>query len=424
MPNIKKILQIEKEKISPDKNLINEINNNLKEVVLKIKNEIKKTKIKAEVFIGGSFAKGTIIKKDKYEIDLFLRFDKKYREKLSEITEQILKKIRLEYKKLHGSRDYFQINTENNILIEIIPVVKISRPKEAENITDLSYFHVNYVKKHLNKKIIDEIKLAKTFTHAQNCYGAESYIKGFSGYALELLMVHYKSFEKFLHACMKTKEKIFIFNKKDFKNKQEILLNLNQSKLESPIVLIDPTFKERNVLAALSQETFEKFKTAGKKFLKNPSEKFFEQVRKDFNKIIEKAKKNKKEFIRVKIETDKQEGDVAGSKLLKFYNFLLKETEKYFKIKSCDFIYNEDKTAEFYIVIEKNKDILIRGPPLKLEKHVLDFRKKHKNAIVKKGILYSKEKNSKSLKEFLKNWRSKNERKLEEMYIKDFIILN
>jgi tRNA nucleotidyltransferase (CCA-adding enzyme) len=37
-----------------------------------IKSNIKKLNLEAEVFIGGSFAKGTVIKKGKYDIDIFI----------------------------------------------------------------------------------------------------------------------------------------------------------------------------------------------------------------------------------------------------------------------------------------------------------------------------------------------------------------
>jgi len=53
------------------------------------------------------------------------------------------------------------------------------------------------------KKILDEIRIAKAFCYANNCYGAESYISGFSGYALELLVYHYKSFLKFIKSMVK-----------------------------------------------------------------------------------------------------------------------------------------------------------------------------------------------------------------------------
>ena len=67
-------------------------------------------------------------------------------------------------------------------------------------------------KKKIKGKILDEIRLAKAFCHANGCYGAESYIKGFSGYALELLVYHYGSFQKFVKAITKLiKTKIHVF---------------------------------------------------------------------------------------------------------------------------------------------------------------------------------------------------------------------
>ena len=45
---------------------------------------------------------------------------------------------------------------------------------------------------------------------------------------------------------------------------------MNESKRQNPIVLIDPTWKERNALAALSRETFEKFQESLRKFMRKP----------------------------------------------------------------------------------------------------------------------------------------------------------
>ncbi len=426
MKSIQKILEIEKKKISPDAVVLKELKTKLDDFLVKLNKEIKQGKIGAEYFVGGSFAKGTVIKKEKYEIDLFLRFDKKYSEEVSSISENLIKRITKNYVKIHGSRDYFQIHLGENIILELVPVVKISKPKDAENVIDSSYFHVNYVKKELkrNKKLADEIKIAKAFAYAQNCYGAESYIQGFSGYALELLIIYYGSFEKFLKELVKAKGKIIIFNKKDFKNKNEVMLNLNSSKLSSPIVLIDPTFKERNALAALSQETFDKFKSASKEFLKNPSEKFFVKKDVDFDKIKMNALKNKKDFVIVELETDKQEGDIAGSKMLKFYKLLNAELERYFKIKDTDFSYNGSKTSKFYIIAEGKKELLLRGPPVKLENHAAQFKRQHKNAFVKGKNLFAKQKQELKLKDFLRVWRDKNSGKLEEMYVKDMKIFD
>jgi len=215
--------------------------------------------------------------------------------------QKLMEKILSEFSdktKIHGSRDYFIIKMSNSFVIEVVPVLKIKSPREAENITDLSYFHVNYIRRKLSKKLLNETVLAKTFCHASGCYGAESYIKGFSGYGIELLINEYKSFSKFVREIskMNVNEKKVIDTDKKFKNRQEILMNLNGAKLQSPIVLIDPTFKQRNALAALSKETFIKFQKYCKEFLKNPNERFFDKKESDFAKLAESAKKRKSDF--------------------------------------------------------------------------------------------------------------------------------
>ena len=182
-------------KVNPS-NDFKEITPILNKFLEKLKRGIKKQKIKAEVFVGGSFAKRTIIKREIYDVDIFIRFDKKYnQDTISALTEKILKTSREKYTLIHGSRDYFKVTPANNFCIELIPVMKISKPNQAQNITDLSYSHVKYVKNKLKtKKLVDEVMLVKAFCYANKCYGAESYIRGFSGYSLELLILHYKSF--------------------------------------------------------------------------------------------------------------------------------------------------------------------------------------------------------------------------------------
>lgn len=199
MKKINSILAEVLEKIEPSKKELEIIKNSLKEFLEKIEKRIKVLKINAEVFVGGSFAKKTVIKKDKYDVDIFLRFDKKYK-KISDLTEKILKGIK-NVSMIHGSRDYFRIKINPAIYFELIPVAKVKNPKESKNITDLSYSHVKYINKKIkSKKLLDEIRLAKAFCYANHCYGAESYINGFSGYGLELLVYYYGSFLKFIKA--------------------------------------------------------------------------------------------------------------------------------------------------------------------------------------------------------------------------------
>lgn len=418
---LNKILDSALEQIEPLNETINFIENSLKIFIKDLKKNIHSSKITAEVFVGGSFAKKTIIKKENYDVDVFVRFDKKYKEQdLSKLTKKILNKFK-NLKMVHGSRDYFQIQISPAFFIEVIPVIKVTNTKQAENITDLSYSHVKYINKKVkSKKILDHIKLAKAFCHANGCYGAESYVGGFSGYSLELLIYHYKDFFKFIKAMTKIKEQLVIDIEKHHKNKQAVLMDINSSKLESPIILIDPTYKQRNTTAALSWQTFKKFQKVCKKFQENPSAKFFETQKTDLEKIKKDAQKNKNEFVLFEIKTTRQEGDIAGSKLLKFYNHFSYELQKYFEIKKRGFNYNHKQSARCFFVVKKKKEIVFDGPSTKDEKNAKKFKKQHKKTTTKSGKLYAKEKINLTIKQFIPKWKIKNKKKLREMYIKEF----
>ncbi len=417
---INSILNEVLEKINPPKKELDIIENSLKEFLVKFGKSLKSLKINAEIFVGGSYAKYTMIQKKNYDIDIFVRFENS--KNLSASTKRALKTF--DFKTIHGSRDYFRVKISPSFFIEIIPVMKIKNPKDAENITDLSYSHVNYIKTKIkSQKILDEIKLAKIFCYVNHCYGAESYIKGFSGYSLELLIYYYGSFLKFIKAISKMENKIVLDIEKQYKNKQEILMDLNSSKLKSPIILIDPTYKQRNTLAALSEETFGKFKKTCKKFLKNPSIKAFEIEEIDLEKIKQNSKKKGYELILLETKTDRQEGDIAGTKLLKFYNHLNNEIEKFFEVKKKGFNYNGKKSARYFFVVKNKEEILIEGPKIKDKKNIIMFKKKHRHTFIKSKRIYAKEKIRFSIEKFINNWKNKNRKRIKEMGVKKLRVI-
>ena len=415
-------------KIKPSEKELEIIKNETDKIIDEIEKNLKKKKIKAQVFVGGSLAKGTLIRKKDYDIDIFVRFNDvretrdfpehpKVQRKPQglfedkEISEKLSSVIKAE--RVHGSRDYFRIR-KKNLLFEIIPVLRIKKPEEAKNITDLSYFHVSYVLNETkkNKKLADEIMLAKSFCFSQRCYGAESYVRGFSGYALELLVAYYKSFMNFIKTIAKEKTPIVLDPGKFYKNKDDVLNQLNESKLQSPIVFVDPTFNQRNALAALSNETFERFKKACADFLKKPSDKFFEEKKvneKDFNLILEAS-------------TDRQEGDIAGSKLLKFSRLILSKIGRYFKIKKIDFNYEGKKSGKLYLKVERKKEIIYSGPPINKPERILAFKQAHKKVFIKKNESYAIEK-SLSFKEVFAKFLKDNKTVMKEMGITNLKVI-
>ena len=426
-----KVAEILKEvlvKVSPPKEDLDEINTYLENFLMQFKNEVQKKKMIVDVFVGGSFAKKTVIKKDSYDVDIFMRFDaEKYKDReISEILRELIKNAGYELHEIHGSRDYFRIKPDEKFSLEIVPVIKVAKPSEAENITDLSYSHVKYINKKIkDKRILDEIKITKAFCYATGTYGAESYIHGFSGYALELLVYHYKSFMNFAKAMVKSKEKKIIIDiEKFYRNKNEVMMNLNSAKIQAPVIVIDPTYKQRNVTAALSEETFEKFKIECKKFLKNPRLDSFSLKTLDLEKIKKESAKKKFEFCMVKIKTDRQEGDIAGSKLLKFYNFFVKEIEANFEVKNSGFEYDGKHGGRIFLSVKSKKEIILGGPRVGDKKNISAFKKRHKKVFIKKGRFYSKEIINFGIKEFLEKWKKKNYGRTIEMDVSEMEVAN
>lgn len=405
---------------APSNEEVKILNKKAQEIVKLLKKNIKQDKISAQIFLGGSFAKETIVKKNNYDIDIFVRIDKnnfsRDLNKLEKVVSKSAKQTKGNLTILHGSRDYYQITfQESNTVLEIIPVLKINKPEQAENVTDLSYFHVEYIRKKIKKKEQREVRLAKAFFDACNCYGAESYIQGFSGYATECLIAKFKTFNNMLRGL--TKEgKIIVDPAKHYKNPKEALIALNEAKIQSPIIIIDPTWKKRNALASLSEETYQKFKKYAEAYLKNPSSKYFEKKQVSTESLKEQAEKLNAEFTEIEIKTNRQEGDIAGTKLKKAMRFILVESEKEHKIIRNEFTYDLNQTAKIYIISKKIEEIFIMGPPVKMTEHVSAFKSEHKNTFEKKKHICTIRKNDLTLADYLKA-KVLNGKKLKSMGI-------
>ena len=410
----------------------NQEKNELKKIVdatmQTIKSKIDNLGIDAELFIGGSFAKGTLIKKSNYDVDIFLRFDKEYsEEQMREKFKRIffwfkIPKHKAKIKLIHGSRDYYQIllTSPRKVCIEIIPVLKIIKPEQARNVIDLSYLHVTYVKKKLKEKpeLINEILLMKAFCHGQKCYGAESYVSGFSGYALELLIIHYGSFAKLLNEMMNYRQRMIIDIAGHYQTIEEVVKSMNSSKIQCPIILIDPTLKERNTASALSKETFEKFKESATSFIKNPSIEFFTDKPVEISHLNKIAWDNDGFVGIIEIKTNKQSGDIAGTKLLKFSKFLSRDVSKNFDILKQEFEYDDKNKARVYYVLKNKSEIILTGPLINHQQAVQGFKKAHPVWYVQGNRIFSARPANITIKEFLKGFKKSNKKTIREMAIR------
>ena len=342
-------------------------------------------------YVGGSLAKGTLVVKNIQDVDIFVVFD--YSEDIVKL-EGILEGMDLpgELKRVHGSRDYFHI-VMPGVVLEIVPVVKNSDPELAENVTDVSLSHVKYIAGEIKKvpELAGEIMLAKAFARAQRCYGAEGYIRGFSGYSLEILVIHFGGFVKFLKGVGKSS---VIDTCKYFKNEKEVMRELNSSKLQGPLVVVDPTYKYRNVCAGLGLESFERFLEVGKDFLKRPSLDFFEMKEIDVDELKEFAVKKKARFLELELSTDRQEGDIAGTKMRKVLRFFVRELVRNGQeVLRREFDYDGvGQKGKGYLVVLERGEVERKGPSVGLEEQVKKFSEaKGENVFKRKGFWWFNE---------------------------------
>lgn len=341
--------------------------------------------VDAEVTVGGSYAKDSFLA-DLKDIDIYVRFDKdRFKdEDISGILHQALKKTYKDIAVLHGSRDYFQV--KNGIIFEIVPIIAIDNAEEAYNITDISPLHVRWVK--ANCKDPDQIRLMKAFAKAQGFYGAESYIMGFSGYALEILVSIYGGFIETLREASKWKEKVIIDPEKQHR---DVMFEVNSSKTKSPVVLIDPVEAGRNTTASLSKEKMDLFVRKAKEFLSSPDESFFEMVEPTLDSLKLKAGRNR--LVVAKVFNFEGKEDVEGCRILKVHHHILQRlNDNGFTLLKHGWNWNKVDEAILWYIIDPaplSRTYVRRGPPVKAKVNAQKFRDKYPGHYEENGRLFA-----------------------------------
>ena len=342
---------------------------------------LKKNKCSAVAVLGGSYAKDTWLKGD-YDVDVFVRFALKHKkDDLSNMLAKALKPWRAE--RIHGSRDYFWVRMKQ-FRFEIVPVLAIKKAADAENVTDFSPMHVTWVNKN-GKKYKNDIRLFKKFCKGQVVYGAESYIRGFSGHVADILVLYYKGFLPTLKAVAKWKPKTVVDYYHHYDKKAVFVLN--QSKIQGPLIVVDPVQKDRNAAAALVQTKYDAIVTGAQKFLRKPSKDFFVEKEVDLGKLAKKG-----HLLQACVKAPKGKEDVVGTKILQSFEYV-KRYLKDFGIVASGWRWDKETQAELWYVVKKKSlpaTMDRAGPPLKMKNAVVQFKKAHKNVSVKGGKVVAK----------------------------------
>ncbi len=232
-----------------------------------------------EVMVAGSSARGTEMRGNS-DVDIFLLFDRPVpKEKMEKVVMDVAKRM------VKGKRnDSFTVKYAEHpyarlllgdmgIRVDLVPAYKIRSAREMITSVDRTQLHNEFIKSSLGKKQQDEVRLLKAMLKFHGIYGAEARIEGFSGYLCELLIYTYGSFSKLLVAMANSKMPVVIDHSGAVLNPTQTAKSFGKR-----LVVIDPTDKERNVAANVSDESFARFVLLCRVLIMSPSLEFFNGV--------------------------------------------------------------------------------------------------------------------------------------------------
>jgi len=232
-----------------------------------VNSEAEKEKSIVSVHFGGSYAKETWTR-GKVDIDIFVKFK-------TTITEKNFEKLgkKIGFDSLKKFKPYVRYSEHpfveakiDGVGVNVVPCYNVKKG-EWKSAADRSTFHTEFMSEKLTGLMKDDIRVLKCFLEKNGMYGAEIAKQGFSGYVCEVLVYYLGSFENVL--------------KKIAEMENNEMIGDSPRKFKSPIVIIDPIDRNRNLGAAISIENVTNFILIARNFLKkNQISKYFKQKQK------------------------------------------------------------------------------------------------------------------------------------------------
>jgi tRNA nucleotidyltransferase (CCA-adding enzyme) len=259
-------------RISPKNEDYAKVDGIASELEKKIASACQAQSIQAIVRVEGSVAKDTWLRENP-DIDIFVRFSNAIpRNKLGEIGLKIAYQAAGAYRKIErfAEHPYLEIFAKG-YRVDIVPCYEV-KPGEWQSATDRTPYHTDYVKRHLSKDLLGEVRLLKKFMQSIDVYGAEIKVGGFSGYLCELLIMRFRSFVETIRAFAQYSQRIVIDIENHYVSREKEIPLL----FPEALVIIDPVDKGRNAASAVQPLKLYRLIGAARAFLKKPDKVFFD----------------------------------------------------------------------------------------------------------------------------------------------------
>ncbi|RLF13241.1 MAG: CCA tRNA nucleotidyltransferase [Thermoprotei archaeon] len=387
--HVQELLEEVLKELSPDEEERGLVDSIVEVFTKRISEVCRRLGVKARPEVQGSIAKDTWIKGDK-DIDIFIIFPPD-----TPIDE--VKRVGLEVARASAGDRYLECYAEHpyvralvdSYMVDIVPCLEISgevsRPLTAVDRTPL---HTRFVKSRLNEKLRNNIRLLKGFMKGIGAYGAEIKVSGFSGYLCELLVLYYGSFLDVVHEASNWRPYSTVIDIASHYEDPSRALEV----FKSPLVVVDPVDKNRNVAAALSLEKLSTFILACQLFMLKPSKVFFglgverkEAAKLDIKSYIEKSGTA---LLAIATDLEPSPPDILWGQIKRSSQGLAKLLERGgFKVLRytawCDErleSLEENREVVFLFEIERDEvppTIKHVGPPVTSRHNTLKFLSKH-----------------------------------------------
>ncbi len=234
--------------------------------------------IDVKIALVGSVAKETALK-GKSDIDIFMAFpldtDKKYLKKVGlKLAHKCSDNFDGKYSHHFASHPYVTSQIDE-FEVDFVPCYEIEDGSQLKSAVDRTILHTRYVKANLTDEQKDEILLLKRFMYMTGTYGSEFKVGGFAGYLCELLIIHYGTFENTLKNAVEWQ----------FGHEIDLMEYGTANQFTDPLIVIDPTDKNRNVGAALRLDKMGEFIQSARNYLSSTKkEEYFYPSPKSLNK--------------------------------------------------------------------------------------------------------------------------------------------
>jgi tRNA nucleotidyltransferase (CCA-adding enzyme) len=259
------------ERVRPTEEQSKKLERVVRDLTAKVRDIGKYFDVSVEPFVAGSVAKGTYLRDP--DVDIFMLF--KTDVPLEEMTKKgmAIANSMIEGQEKYAQHPYLQ-GTYEGFSIDLVPAYRLQDTKSLMTAVDRTPFHVRFVNSTLMKEQRDEVRLLKQFLKGIGTYGAEERIQGFSGYLVELLIIHFGNF----HAALKGLTTYVPGTQMDLFHlmREENLPEEDQvASFDDPMVFIDPVDYKRNVASPVSIDTLGFTIGACREYLRKPRMTFF-----------------------------------------------------------------------------------------------------------------------------------------------------